>query len=323
MKKVIPAGKRVYQGGCVAEKYAVMIKQQLAKKNQPFFESPYFPGILFRKTLLHSTIEKEKADSLETVYDYLDRVYRKEQLTPSQLASEFGVGKFLVNRILRSAGVPPLKSWEYLDPHRAATAKRWEDQEKRRKVQEGLKNAWDQNKSSRVAKNHSPEAQALRVASNKRSRSKSVNCSGGRDQSELGVKEQIKKAVLGDDPKAVLTDLLEVKGLGYKAAAVALKNQVSEGTIRRWAKEEGITRLPTTSHEGIRSSQYQRFEFLCAERDRWCGLTERQQAVLNLLVDETGRLRNYQKIAELIGITPAGISYLLNSAVANLSAQDQ
>jgi hypothetical protein len=86
-----------------------MVKKKASRKSE-WIESPYFPGILFKKTPMHLWMEEKKAEIWEDAYDYIHRVYRLEQQTPAQIIKEWGVGKFLVTRLIRSVGEPPLRS---------------------------------------------------------------------------------------------------------------------------------------------------------------------------------------------------------------------
>lgn len=307
-----------------------MIQQLVQKKSErrgSLFESPYFPGILFKKTPAHIWMEQEKADRWETVYDYLHRSYRVEQMTPQALGEEWGVRKHAANSLLRSAGVPPLRSSEYQDPHRAATARRWEDQEKRRIMEANLKQAWANSKTERVARTHSETAKVLRKSSIQQTREKNGN---GKKQTsflnmvaeQIGAKEREKIAILGENPKAALHELLEVQGLSYQAVAKALKGKVSVTTIRRWAIEEEIEGRPRTCHGGLKASQYERYESVFAKRDSWELLTDKQREVLGLIKDEKGKYRQNQDIARIVGITSAGVHYIIQRATQRLSELD-
>jgi hypothetical protein len=304
-----------------------MVKKKASRKSE-WIESPYFPGILFKKTPMHLWMEEKKAEIWEDAYDYIHRVYRLEQQTPAQIIKEWGVGKFLVTRLIRSVGEPPLRSNEYHDPHRAATARRWEDESKRKLIQDNLKKSWDEDKSDRVAMTHSKGAKELRRSSIQQARERNGSGKSSREFSKMVSEQKEAKArekleVLGSDAKAVLHELLEVKGLGYSACAVALKKQVSVDTIRRWAIEEEIQGRPRTSHGGLKASQYEKYEAVFGKKICWEHLTDKQREVLALIKDETGKYRQNQEIARIVGMTSAGVHYTIQRAIQRLSELDK
>jgi DNA-directed RNA polymerase specialized sigma subunit len=306
-----------------------IIKQIMRKKaarRSEFTESADFPGLFFKKTPIQRWLELNKAEYWETAYDFMHRVYRVEQIAPKELAIQWEVSKYVVNHELRAAGVPPLHSSEYIDPHRAATAKRWEDREKRKNTQVNLRKAWIENKAKRIMCTQSNAAKELRRVSIQQARHRNGN--QGRSTKafqrmvteQVGVKEREKKEVLGDNPKERLKELFEVQGLSYQAAVIALKHAVSATTIRRWSIEEGTLGLPTTTHDGLKASQYERYVEIYSKKDHWGILTSRQQEVLALIKNESGKFRQNQEIADIMGVTTAAVIYLIKKASQTLSA---
>jgi hypothetical protein len=309
-----------------AEAIIEQMKRKKAARRSEFTESADFPGLLFKKTPIQRWLELHKAEIWETAYDFMHRVYRVEQIVPKELAIQWDVSKYVVHHELRAAGVPPLHSSEYIDPHRAATAKRWEDKEKRKNTQINLKKAWDENKAERVECTQSDLAKKLRRESIQQARHRNGN--EGRSTKafqrmvteQVGAKEREKKEVLGDNPKERLKELFEVQGLSYKAAVIALNHAVSTTTIRRWGIEEGTIGLPTATHDGLKAGQYERYVEIFSKKDHWGILTARQQEVLALIKNESGRFRQNQEIADIMGVTTAAVIYLIKKANQTLSA---
>lgn len=297
------------------------ILQRQAAIRSKYIESPYLPGLLLKKQPIHYWLEKNKAAHLETVYDYLHRVYRVEQIVLKDLAQDWEVSKRVAENLIKSAGVPKLRSYEYIDPHRAATARRWEDQEASNKTKARLKVAWESNKTGRVEKTQSEQAKKLRRASLREMNKRKKNGST-RSRERNGMKEAEKRAVLGEDPRARLCELFEVQGLGYNAAVKALGDAVSVRTLERWAIEEQISGRPSISKGGLQLSQYENYQKILANSDKWDILPVRHQEVLSLIKDPSGRYRQGKEIAQLTGLSAGGIHYIISSSIEKFSTLD-
>lgn len=301
-----------------AQELVALVKRKKLERDSSRVESPFFPGLLLKKTGTLQRIEKN-ARPWENIVDYLTRRYRIDQVPFKVLKAELDMTHITIQKNLRRLGIPRLKSWEYKDPNARATAASWEDSESRRRRSRSLKEVWRVNGDELVMILHSPEAEEIR-------RRKMVVF--GRDNPDVAQRRTVRgrqvlaeaqekemERVRNENLDTVLKALLVDRAIGFKAASVELGGKLSPYKVSRLASRLGIKK---PRRQGIYTSRLADAELFRKHTDLWEHLPERQKEALNWVLDENGGVRLCEEIGRKMGLTRAGVSILLTRAKANI-----
>lgn len=305
-----------------------VLTAQIAKKQSestsPFVESPFFPGILFRKSGTIERIERENTEPWENIFDYLNRRYRIEQVSQKTLIGELGITLPTIRSTLLAIGIPPLRSSEYKNPQARAVAARWEDPKVRTDRSQKIRGNWQKNREKILSKNHSADADALRSKtmtriSHENPRTVETNIRKA-NAGSVKARQKRMRVILGDDVIARMTEVFVDRGLSSVAAARELGNKVKPELLYAWAVKEGIIK-PEEDRAKKRVTTDKRVtetKSLKDDGDLWNKLPGRQEEALLFLFDEKGRVRKLDEVGEDMGMTKAGVSVLIIKAKANL-----
>lgn len=302
-----------------AERLVELVERKQVERDLDRVQSPFFPGLWFKKTGTLKRIERENARPWEDIADYLNRRYRLEQASVKELKHELDMTYMTIRKNLLRIGIPFLAISEYKNPYAKIVAASWRNRVLRQRRSQKLKKVWSERKDELVSALHTPEAEDTKRR--KRVLFDSENPEVAQKRNAMGRKavwdaQEVKiKEVLGDNPDSVLRELLVVRGLGFQAASAELDERVSPYTVSNWAKRFGIER---PYRQGTYRSKLKDARFYIAHKDMWEKLSERQREVLALRVDEKGRLIKASEIAEIMGISRSAVGLLLGRAKIKL-----